>query len=189
MFWHCQRWEERIVHPASFSKKKPKPKTSIVARSDDEYYRKIKKNIAIRHVSDDRIVAVIEIVSPGNKSGHSNFTSFVKKSCDLLQNDIHLLFIDVFPPGKYDPNGLHAYIWEWLTGEESELPGKPLQAVSYERDEYTTAYVEPFAVNDPLPDMPVFLEPDFYVDLSLEQTYLEAFAATPKRWRDELEPK
>ena len=50
-----------------------------------------------------------------------------------------------------------------------------------------TAYLEPFEVGDVLPDMPVYLEPDDYVELNLEKTYLDTFAATPKRWRDELE--
>ena len=37
------------------------------------------------------MVAMIEIVSPGNKSG---------KVIQLLDKRIHLLIIDVFPPGK-----------------------------------------------------------------------------------------
>jgi len=167
-----------------------KPKTTIVMKSDEEYYRRKKKNITIRHVSGDRVVAVIEVISPGNKTSPSNLESFVKKVAALLDQDIHLLIVDPFPPTPRDPNGIHAAVWEWLVGDEHKtIPGKPLTAVAYEQAEYLTAYLETFAVGDELPEMPVFLEPDLFVDLSLETTYCEAFAATPKRWRDELVPK
>jgi len=33
------------------------------------------------------------------------------------------------------------------------------------------AYVEPVAVGQPLPDMPLFLKPEFYVPAPLEETY------------------
>src|SRR5215203_5959378 len=38
------------------------------ADDEAEFYRRKKSAIAIRHVSGDRVVAMIEIVSPGNKS-------------------------------------------------------------------------------------------------------------------------
>lgn len=50
------------------------------------------------------------------------------------------------------------------------------------------ALVEPVAVGQKLPEMPLFLEPDRYILTPLEPTYLDAFAAVPKRWRDELGP-
>jgi hypothetical protein len=47
------------------------------------------------------------------------------------------------------------------------------------------AYVEPIAVGDILPDMPIFLKPDFYVPALLEATYQttwdEFFPAPMKR--------
>ena len=85
---------------------KPKPKTSIIARTDEEYYRRKKKNIAIRHVSDDRVVAVIEIVSPGNKTSPKNLEALVKKASEFLDQDIHLVLVDVFPRTKNDPKGI-----------------------------------------------------------------------------------
>jgi hypothetical protein len=33
------------------------------------------------------------------------------------------------------------------------------------------AYVEPIAVGEALPDMPIFLKPDFYVPAPLEESY------------------
>src|SRR5262245_56656680 len=45
-----------------------RPRTRFVFEADIEFYRRKKNGIAVRHVSDDRIVAFLEIVSPGNKS-------------------------------------------------------------------------------------------------------------------------
>jgi hypothetical protein len=50
------------------------------------------------------------------------------------------------------------------------------------------AFIEPIAVGDVLPDMPLFLEPDLYVPVPLESSYRDAFDAVPERWREELEP-
>ena len=44
------------------------PKVRIVAETDQEYFRRKQSHVAIRHVSDHRVVAVVEVVSPGNKS-------------------------------------------------------------------------------------------------------------------------
>ena len=44
-------------------------------------------------------------------------------------------------------------------------------------------YLEPLAVGDLLPEMPVFLEPDLYVPLLLEPSYDAAWQAVPAFWR------
>ncbi len=41
------------------------------------------------------------------------------------------------------------------------------------------AYVEPVAVGDTLPDMPIFLKPDFYVPAPLETTYETTWSHFP----------
>jgi hypothetical protein len=35
--------------------------------------------------------------------------------------------------------------------------------------------------------MPLFLEPETYVDVPLEETYQRAYRGVPRRWRDVLE--
>ena len=77
---------------------------------------------------------------------------------------------------------------EATLGSHGQRPAdKPLTLVAYERGPVTRAYIEPVAVGDPLPDMPLYLEPDSYVPFPLEVTYRTAFAMMPKRWRDVLE--
>ena len=37
---------------------------------------------------------------------------FLEKAAELLDRRIHLLIIDLLPPGPRDPHGIHAAIWE-----------------------------------------------------------------------------
>jgi hypothetical protein len=79
------------------------PKLTPIAQTDMEFYRRKQKTVTIRHVSGDRVVAMIEIVSPGNKAARNAMRAFVEKAAELLAKGIHLLIIDLFPPGKRDP--------------------------------------------------------------------------------------
>ncbi|MCE9560985.1 MAG: DUF4058 family protein [Planctomycetes bacterium] len=165
-----------------------KPKARIVETTDNTFYTRKQRHITVRHVTDDRVVAVIEIVSPGNKNKHG-IRSFLDKVKDLLKNKIHLLVIDLQPPGKHDPNGIHAAIWDtvWY-GSDAEQTEKPLTVASYECNDQITAYVEPVAVGDVLPDSPLYLVPDGYVLVPLEKTYIAAWEGVPRRWRSVIDP-
>lgn len=167
-----------------------RPQTAFVAETEGEFYRRRKSSVVVRHVSGDRIVAMLEIVLPGNKSSRRALQAFVDKACELLEHRIHLLIIDPFPPSERDPNDLHAAIWEQVEGTPFELPGdRPLTMTAYECDVTTRAFIEPVAVRQALPDMPLFLEPNGCVMVPLEATYESAFAALPKRWREVLNAK
>lgn len=166
------------------------PKASHMVQTDAEFYRRKKSSIAVRHVSDDRIVAMVEIVSPGNKGSRNAFRAFLEKTCQLLENKIHLLIIDLFPPTRRDPHGIHAAIWNELAENDSpEIAGsKPLTLAAYESDLVVKAFVETVAVGDVLPDMPLILEPGGSIAVPLEKTYTAAWNAVPRRWRVVLEP-
>jgi len=158
------------------------------AETDMEFYYRRQSSIAIRHVSGDRIVAMIEIVSPGNKSTRHALRKFVEKAADLLSGGVHLLILDLFPPGPRDPNGIHAAIWDEVAGQPYAPPAdKPLMVAAYETALAIRAYVRHVAVGDSLPEMPLFLEPNGCVQAPLEATYQSAFAAMPLRWRRVLE--
>src|SRR5262245_52842362 len=53
------------------------------------------KVVAIRYASGDRVVAVIEVVSPANKDSRDGLRAFVSKATELLEAGIHLLVIDL----------------------------------------------------------------------------------------------
>jgi len=164
------------------------PRTRFTFESDAEFYRRKKSSVVVRHVSGDRIVAMVEIVSPGNKASRQALRALVDKACELLEHRIHLLIIDLFPPTRRDPNGIHAALWEEVNDEPFVcLPAQPLILASYECGLTTKARVEPIAVGDKLPDMPLYLEPGLWVPMPLEATYLSAWQAVPRRWKAVLE--
>jgi hypothetical protein len=61
-------------------------------------------------------------------------------------------------------------------------------AEDYEAGPPPTAYVEPIAVGDTLPDMPLFLKPEFYVPAPLEETYVSTWDHFPAPMKRLLEP-
>lgn len=132
-----------------------------------------------------QIVAVIEIISPGNKYSRHALRSFVQKAEELLRRGINLLVIDLFPPSSRDPQGIHKAIWDEIGEEPFELPAdKPLTVAAYSAGPPQTAYVEPLAVGDPLPAMPIFLDPGTYVPAPLETTYATTWAECPEAVRE-----
>lgn len=165
------------------------PKIQVTEEADLAFYRRKQKTVTVRHVSDDRIVAMVEIVSPGNKSSRNALRAFVRKSAALLDKQIHLLILDLHPPTRRDPQGIHGAIWGYMTDRSYRLPAdKPLTLAAYECDGIIRAYVAHVAVGDTLPsDMPLFIEPGGHVPVPLEATYQSAFAAVPRRWRRVLE--
>ncbi len=163
------------------------PKARFTAVAEPERYARKKSRIAIRHVSDDTVVAIVEIVSPGNKDSRHAIRSFVEKAADFLHGGIHLLIIDLFPPTPRDPRGIHAAIWSEIMDDGFTPPeGEPLTLVAYRAADLKQAYIEPTAVGRPLVDMPLFLDPGLYVPVPLEKTYQSAFEAVPRRWREVL---
>ena len=164
------------------------PKVSFTAVAELEQYSRKRNRIAIRHSSSDQIVAVIEIVSPGNKASGHALRSFVEKAIELLDAGIHLLVVDLFPPGPRDPQGIHGAIWSEYIGDDFPLPpGRPLTLVAYSAGDLKRAFIEPTAVGEVLPEMPLFLQPSLYVQVPLEATYQSAFEAVPRRWQAELQ--
>lgn len=164
------------------------PRLQPTAETDMAFYRRKQKAVVIRHVSGDDVVAVIEIVSPGNKSGRSHLRAVVEKAAQLLENGVHLLILDLQPPRRYDPHGIHAEIWLEIDGSEYLPPAdKPLTLASYDASLSIRAYVVNVAVGDKLPDMPLFLSESQVVEMPLETTYQVAFAEIPSRWRRVLE--
>jgi hypothetical protein len=101
-----------------------RPKSRVVIETPTEFYLRKKKAVVIRHVSGDRIVAMVEIVSPGNKNAAHALRQFVDKDNELLQQRIHLLIIDPFPPSRRDPHGIHAAIFD--RHEDDPLSSRPI---------------------------------------------------------------
>jgi hypothetical protein len=142
------------------------PRVQWRARSEPDRYAAKAKAVVIRHTSNHPVVAIVEIVSPGNKNTRHGLRAFVSKAAEVLRAGVHLLIVDLFPPGPRDPQGIHL--------------------AAYAGGPFPEAFVEPTAVGSPLAEMPLFLTPDVYVPVPLEATYQAAFDGLPSFWRDVL---
>jgi hypothetical protein len=148
------------------------------------------RTLAIRHVSAHQIVALVEIVSPANKDRPQHVNDFVTKALSALNLGIHVATVDLFPPGRHDPQGMYGAIVAGLDGDEDPSPppaDRPLTLASFVAGPQVEVYLEHGALRAALPDMPLFLRRDRYINLPLEPTYQTAYADMPQFWRTVLE--
>jgi hypothetical protein len=163
------------------------PRVEFTATSELKAYTARRRTIVIRHRSGNRVVAMIEIVSPGNKRTRNQIGRFVRKAVEVISAGVHLLVVDPFPPGRRDPQGIHGAIWTELEGDDYRQPSnKPLTLASYAAGPTTTAHVQSFGVGQSIPDMPLFLTEERYVWVGLESAYQGAWEGTPDEVRDAL---
>lgn len=161
--------------------------------ADTVTYARRADHIVVRGAADHRVVAYIEVASPGNKHSLPEITRFKEKFWKSLERGCHLLVVDIHPPGNFNPRGLHAELWEERYGAAHGVTAeKPLGLASYRaawsEDIFApTAYFEPAAVGAELPDMPLFLTPERYIYVPLESTYQQAWRGVPKYWREVIE--
>ena len=168
------------------------PRARFVHEVEENTYARRANRIRIQH-RHGQVVAVVEIVSPGNKDSEHALRAFVRKASDLIWQGIHLLVVDLFPPSARDPQGIHKAIWDEIEEEPFELPpDKRLTLAAYVAGDLsagleTIAYVEPVGVGDVLPDMPAYLDRDGYVPVPLEATYQLAWGTCPPDFRELVE--
>lgn len=163
----------------------PRVRQTARVESESAMYARKANRIVIRE-EFGAVVAIIEVVSPGNKDSVHAIRAFKSKAVEFLQRGVSLLVIDLFPPTPRDPEGIHALIWKELTDEPfaARPADKPLTVASYDAGGDVIAYVDPVAVGDALPDAPLFLAPGWYVNIPLETTYAASWEVTPKPVRD-----
>src|SRR5262249_36975970 len=102
------------------------PKARFIVASEGDIYAHRANRIVIQHRHGE-VVAIVEIVSPGNKSSQSALRAFVRKASDVIWQGIHLLVVDLFPPSERDPQGIHKAIWDEIEDTPFALPpDKPL---------------------------------------------------------------
>src|SRR5207244_1456621 len=108
------------------------PKVRFTASAEMDFYTRKQRTLVIRHSSGDRVIALVEIVSPGNKSKRPAIRSFVEKMIAALAQGYQLLIIDLQRPTSRDPQGMHGAIWEAICDESYTAPAdKPLTVAAY----------------------------------------------------------
>jgi hypothetical protein len=154
------------------------PRAQLTLRSDPEVYADKANRVTVRH-RHGKVVAVVEIVSPGNKHSSGEFRAFVEKSAELIRQGIHLLVIDLFPPTPRDPSGLAKAIWDQFGDESIDLPpGKRLTISSVDAAN-RMMYVNFVGVGEEPPAVPLFIRQGRYVPAPLAASYQEAWRSFP----------
>ena len=148
--------------------------TDLAELSAEEYYARKQTRLAIKRGVDHRIVALLELVSPGNKDRQASVDRFVTKAVEAMEGGIHLVLIDLLPPGLADRTGMHGAVLTALANSYDPPTDKPLVAAGYRAGPEWKAFAEPLAVVDPLPTVPLFLTPKHHVPLPLGPSYAEA---------------
>jgi hypothetical protein len=163
------------------------PKAQFTFRTTKQIYAARANRIAIKHHLG-RTVAVIEIVSPGNKDSRSALRDFVDKIIDFLRIGVHVLVVDLFPPTPRDPLGVHQLIWEEISDESFAFPlGKDRILASYVAGSEKVGYVETLADGDAMKDMALFVSEEIHVKVPLAATYQSAWATCPEAMREAVE--
>lgn len=162
------------------------PRTRMLARREVVEYAN--RAVTIRDADTHAAVAGIMIVSPQERRSRYRWEAFVRHAVGALTHDMNLLIVDLFPPTVRDPKGMHKAIWDEFEDVPFDPPAdKPLTLVSYVARPTLAAYIEPVAVGDVLPDMPLFLGSSEYFQVPLEATYQATWAVSPEPIREMVE--
>ncbi|MFO0841431.1 MAG: hypothetical protein U0797_03385 [Gemmataceae bacterium] len=95
-----------------------------------------------------------------------------------------MLIIDLFPPTPRDPFGIHKAVWDEIDDEPLAFPRARVASLFPTRPTAKRSYVEPVAVGDKLPEMPLFLGENYHVFVPLEPTYQATWDASPEDFRE-----
>jgi hypothetical protein len=96
------------------------PRAEFRFRTEADLYAAKAKSVVIHHKCNHQVIAVVEIVSPGNKNNRHGLRALVDKVGELLRAGVHLLLLDLFPPSSRDPHGIHKAIKKEV--ESSTVP-------------------------------------------------------------------
>jgi hypothetical protein len=81
--------------------------------------------LSIRNLSSHRLVALLEIVSPGNKNNQARYDAFVHKTVDAVRCRVSVLLVDVHETGRFDQNGISACLRIMLSPHSTPIVDKP----------------------------------------------------------------
>jgi hypothetical protein len=148
------------------------------------------RRVVVRHVEGQRLVAVIELVSPGNKAKTKSEREFVEKSAALIENGIHLTVVDVFPNSPRLPQGFGGAVWrsvERVKAKYAPQFSRTHAAFAAKSGGGCLVNFQSSEVGAALPALPLYLTPTACVLLPLDEAYQDAWVGYPKPLRQVLE--
>jgi hypothetical protein len=129
-------------------------------------------------VEGPELVAAVELVSPSNKDRPAQRHQFAVKCASYLQQNVGLVVVDLVTERG---GNLHRDLLDILqVGQDRARPEEdPLYADAYRTVTIKKAvkleyWIEPLAVGEALPTMPLWIRPDLCVPLNLEAAFVQA---------------
>ena len=124
-----------------------------------------------------RLVAAIELVSPGNKDRAENRRAFVTKCAQLLREQVSVIIVDLVTTRHFN---LYHELLEWIDQTDPALGTEPpdlyavaCRATRRQRTWSLDTWLHPLTLGAPLPTLPLWLAPEFAIPLDLEPSYEE----------------
>jgi hypothetical protein len=153
----------------------PKPTLTLETELPDQDEYEVRVYDA-RH--GRRLVAAIEIISPGNKDRPESRRAFIGKNAALLQREVCVSIVDVVTLRQFN---LYADLLELVGGVDPMLVGEPpaTYAVTVRgrkppgRRSVMDTWFYPMMVGQRVPTLPIWLDVDLGVSLDLEASYEE----------------
>jgi hypothetical protein len=132
--------------------------------------------VEVFDTEEGRVVAAIEIVSPGNKDRPESRQAFVSKCSALLQNRIAVSIVDLVTVKQFN---LYAELIAELGGKaDAAVAGEATYAASLlrrgrQKRGKLLSWAYPMKVDQPMPAIPIWLNEREAVMLDLDATYEE----------------
>ena len=149
-----------------------------------ELYVRRQDRLAVRD-RERRVVAVVEIVSVGNKDSRDRFEAFLAKSAEVIDGGAHLTVVDVHRPLGRDPRGTVDAVWERVGGRTTRLEGRSVGTIRFGRP--LRLYAESLTIGEAVPSVPLFLGANGHVPLPLAEGYADAWSSMAVDEQDEIE--
>lgn len=125
-----------------------------------------------------KLVAAIELISPGNKDRATEKRAFAIKCASYLYQGISVLIVDIVTNRRAN---LHNEILRLMDGADSlQLAAESsLYAVAYQplrrgKEDVIDVWRSPLALGGELPTLPLGLRADVVIPVNFEETYAEA---------------
>jgi len=152
----------------------PRPTLDVITNLPDQDEYEVRIYDTKRH---RRLVAAVEIVSPGNKDRPENRRAFVTKCAALLQQRVSVAIVDLVTTRQFN---LYGELLEQIGETDPALAPEPppLYAAAcrwIRQDEawHFQTWTHSLAIGQALPILPLWLADDLAVPLELEPSYEE----------------
>lgn len=151
-----------------------KPMLSLEADLVEEYEYEV---LIFDEAKNRRLVAAVEIVSPGNKDRPESRRAFVAKCAALLQERVCVSIVDLVTNRKFN---LYVDLLEMIDRADPTFAKKPpatyavtLRGRKAKAKSLLDIWPHAMKVGQKLPTLPIWLNEDDMIPLDLEASYLE----------------